>query len=78
MTTGSWFLGTSSPLTKIIPGLMIWTILFFGIVLIVLKRYAFGPIQRTIDERRERIVKAIEDADNARSEARSCSSSIAP
>jgi F-type H+-transporting ATPase subunit b len=49
---------------------MIWTLLFFGIVLIVLKRFAFGPIQKTIDERRERIANAIEDADNARAEAR--------
>jgi F-type H+-transporting ATPase subunit b len=70
MTNLSWFVGTSSPLTKIIPGLMIWTVLFFGIVLYVLKRYAFGPIQKTIDDRRERIAKAVEDADNARAEAR--------
>jgi F-type H+-transporting ATPase subunit b len=63
-------LGTSSPLTKIIPGLMIWTIVFFLIVLYVLKRFAFGPLQKTIDERRERIAKAIEEADHARDEAR--------
>jgi F-type H+-transporting ATPase subunit b len=63
-------LGTSSPLTKIIPGLMIWTILFFVVVLVVLKRFAFGPIQKTIDERRERIRQAIEEADHAREEAR--------
>jgi F-type H+-transporting ATPase subunit b len=70
ITSFASFVGTSSPLTKIIPGLMIWTILFFAIVLIVLKRFAFGPIQKTIDERRERIANAIEDADNARAEAR--------
>jgi F-type H+-transporting ATPase subunit b len=63
-------LGTSSPLTKIIPGLMIWTIVFFLVVLFVLKRYAFGPIQKTIDDRRERIRQAIDEADNAREEAR--------
>ena len=63
-------LGTSSPLTKIIPGLMIWTLAFFFIVLFVLKRFAFGPLQKTIDERRERIRKAIEEADHARAEAR--------
>jgi F-type H+-transporting ATPase subunit b len=63
-------LGTSSPLTKIIPGLMIWTIAFFAIVLFVLKRYAFGPLQKTIDERRERIRQSLEEADRARAEAR--------
>ena len=63
-------LATSSPLTKVIPGLMIWTIVFFLIVLFVLKRYAFGPIQKTIDTRRERIENAIKEADDARDEAR--------
>ena len=63
-------LAASSPLTKIIPGLMIWTVVFFLIVFFVLKRYAFGAIQRLIDERREQIRRAIEEADNARDEAR--------
>ena len=63
-------LAASSPLTKVIPGLMIWTLVFFFITFYVLKRYAFGPIQRIIDERRERIRQALDEADNARSEAR--------
>ncbi len=70
MTHASFIVGASSPLTKIIPGLMIWTIAFFVIVLVVLKKWAFGPIQKTIDERRERIRQAIEEADHARAEAR--------
>ena len=60
----------SSPLTKIIPGLMIWTIVFFVIVFVVLKKFAFSAIQRMIDERREQIRRSIEEADNARDEAR--------
>ena len=63
-------LAASSPLTKIVPGLMIWTLVFFFITFYVLKRYAFGPIQKLIDERRERIRQALEEADHARSEAR--------
>ncbi len=59
----------SSPLTRIIPGLMIWTIAFFVIVVFVLRRYAFGPIQRMIDERRESIRRSIEAADQARDDA---------
>ncbi len=53
-----------------IPGLMIWTLISFGITFFVLKRYAFGPIQKTIDERRDRIREALDEADKARAEAR--------
>jgi F-type H+-transporting ATPase subunit b len=60
----------SSGLIKVVPGLMIWTIVCFLITLFVLKRYAFGPIQKMIDERRERIRRSIEEAEEARAEAR--------
>jgi F-type H+-transporting ATPase subunit b len=60
----------SNALIKVTPGLMIWTIVCFLIVLFVLKRYAFGPIQSIIDERRERIRRALDEADEAREEAR--------
>src|SRR5581483_11797001 len=59
----------SSPLTRIIPGLMIWTIVFFLIVFFGLRKYAFGAIQKLIDERREHIQRSIEAADEARDEA---------
>jgi F-type H+-transporting ATPase subunit b len=62
-------LAVSSPLTRLIPGLMIWTILFFLIVFFVLRKYAFGAIQNMIDQRREHIQRAIEAADEARNEA---------
>jgi F-type H+-transporting ATPase subunit b len=61
----------TNPLVEIIPGLMIWTIIAFAITFFVLRRYAFGPIQRLIDERRERIRQSVEEADRAREEARS-------
>jgi F-type H+-transporting ATPase subunit b len=60
----------SNALIQVTPGLMIWTVVCFLITLWVLKRYAFGPIQKTIDERRERIRQAIDEADKAREEAR--------
>jgi F-type H+-transporting ATPase subunit b len=60
----------SNALIKVTPGLMIWTIVAFLITLFVLKRYAFGPIQKVIDDRREHIRRSIEEADNARDEAR--------
>jgi F-type H+-transporting ATPase subunit b len=60
----------SSGLIQVVPGLMIWTLIAFGITFFVLRRFAFGPIQRTIDERRARIQKAVDEADHAREEAR--------
>jgi F-type H+-transporting ATPase subunit b len=60
----------ANDLIKVVPGLMIWTLIAFLITLFVLKRYAFGPIQKTIDERRERIRRSIEEAEDARDEAR--------
>jgi F-type H+-transporting ATPase subunit b len=60
----------SNALIQVVPGLMVWTIVAFGVTLFVLKRYAFGPIQKTIDERRELIRRSIDEADNARDEAR--------
>ena len=60
----------ANALIQVTPGLMIWTIVCFLVVLFVLKRYAFGPIQQMIDQRRERIEQAIAEADNAREEAR--------
>jgi F-type H+-transporting ATPase subunit b len=60
----------SNPLIQVTPGLMIWTIVCFLISLYVLKRFAFGPIQTLIDERRERTLEAIQEAENARDEAR--------
>jgi F-type H+-transporting ATPase subunit b len=60
----------TNPLIQVTPGLMIWTIVCFLISLYVLKRYAFGPMQKLIDERRDRIRQSLEEADNARSEAR--------
>src|SRR6266568_5109999 len=62
-------IAVSSPLTRLIPGLMIWTIIFFLIVFFVLRKYAFGAIQKLIDERREAIRRSIEAADAARDEA---------
>ena len=42
----------ANPLISVTPGLMIWTIICFLIALWVLKRYAFGPIQKLIGQAR--------------------------
>ena len=59
----------SNPLIEVRPGLMVWTIICFLIVLVVLKRVAFKPIQEMIDKRREHIEQAVAEADRARAEA---------
>jgi|SRR6476661_3609387 len=59
----------ANPLIQVIPGLMIWTIACFLITFFVLKRFAFGPVQKMIDERRKRIREALDEADRARTEA---------
>src|SRR6188508_209073 len=57
-------------LIDVVPGLMVWTIVTFFITFLVLRRYAFGPIQALIDQRRDRIREALDEADKARQEAR--------
>jgi F-type H+-transporting ATPase subunit b len=59
-----------SGLIEVVPGLMIWTLICFAITFYVLKRFAFARIQQGIDERRERIRRAVEEADRAREHAR--------
>jgi len=69
MTHVAPILASSSPLTRIIPGLMIWTVVFFLLTFWILKRFAFAQIQSMIDKRREQIVRSIEQAEAARDEA---------
>jgi F-type H+-transporting ATPase subunit b len=60
----------ANPLIEVRTGLMFWTLVCFFITFFVLKRFAFGPVQKIIDERRQRIRQALDEADNARAEAR--------
>ena len=60
----------ANPLIDVTVGLMIWTLVCFGITFFVLRKFAFGPIQKIIDERRQRIRESLAEADRARDEAR--------
>jgi F-type H+-transporting ATPase subunit b len=60
----------ANPLIEVSPGLMIWTLICFGITFYVLRKFAFGPIQKAIDERRDRIRESLAEAEHARTEAR--------
>ena len=57
-------------LVDVVPGLMVWTLLTFVLVLFILRRVAFSRIQGMIDQRRDRIREALDEADKAREEAR--------
>jgi F-type H+-transporting ATPase subunit b len=57
-------------LISVVPGLMVWTIIAFGITFFLLRKLAFGRIQGIIDQRRDRIREALDEADKARQEAK--------
>ncbi len=61
---------TGSELIKVVPGLMVWTAVVFLITFFILKKVAFGRISGMIEQRRDRIAEALDEADNARTEAR--------
>jgi F-type H+-transporting ATPase subunit b len=50
-------------------GLMIWTLVTFGLAVAILWFLAFGPLQKVIDERRARIAESLESAEETRTEA---------
>ena len=58
-----------NPLLEASPGLMIWTLVIFGITLFILKRYVFGPVGQAIEKRRTDIAQSIEEAERSRDEA---------
>ena len=58
-----------NPLLEASPGLMIWTLVIFGITLFILKRYVFGPVGQAIEKRRADISQSIEEAERSRDEA---------
>lgn len=59
----------ANSLITVVPGLMIWTLVCFLVVFLVLRRFGFAQIQKIIDERRDRIHRSIEQAEQARDEA---------
>lgn len=51
------------------PGLMIWTIISFVLLLVILKKIAWGPILKSLDEREKGIKDAINSAADAQAAA---------
>ena len=57
-----------NPLVQVEPGLFIWTILVFVVLLTLLKKFAWGPLRAAHEERQEGIRKSLDDAAQARKE----------
>lgn len=58
-----------NPLVRVVPGLMIWTLLAFVVALLVLRKYAWPQITRILDQRQHQIEDSIDAADRTRQEA---------
>jgi len=56
-------------LLSISPGLAIWTVVSFLLFVILLRRFAWGPILKALERREERIAGAIESAEKSRDES---------
>ncbi len=60
---------SSGGLLDVNPGLIIWTVLTFVILLVILKKMAWGPILNSLNEREEFIKDSLDKADEARIKA---------
>lgn len=57
-----------NPLVQPDPGLFIWTIATFLVLLTLLAKFAWGPLLKALDRRQELIRKSLDDADRAKQE----------
>jgi F-type H+-transporting ATPase subunit b len=57
-----------NPLLRPDPGLFIWTIITFLVLLTLLAKFAWGPLLKALESRQEMIRKSLDDAEEARRE----------
>ena len=57
-----------SPLVRLDPGLFVWTILTFLVLLGVLAKFAWNPLLKMLKDREELIRSSLEDAEKAKME----------
>ena len=58
----------NNPLIQPDPGLFIWTIVTFLVLLALLGKFAWRPLLQALESRQERIRKSLEDAERTRQE----------
>jgi F-type H+-transporting ATPase subunit b len=57
-----------NPLLQPDPGLFVWTIITFLILLAVLAKFGWGPLLKALESRQQSIRQALDDAERARQE----------
>src|SRR3954447_22673272 len=50
-------------------GVMVWTLIAFGVTILLLRKFAFPPIQEALDKRRVAIEESIDHAERTREDA---------
>ena len=60
--------GTPNPLVQLDPGLFIWTIITFLILLFVLAKFAWKPLLAALESRESTIKSSLDDAEKAKRE----------
>ena len=58
----------NNPLVQLDPGLFVWTILTFLLLLFVLAKFAWKPLLKMLKDREELIRSSLEDAEKAKEE----------
>ena len=58
-----------NPLVQPDPGLFIWTILTFLVLLVLLSRFAWKPLLAALKERQDRITQSLDEAKRAQDES---------
>jgi F-type H+-transporting ATPase subunit b len=58
----------NNPLVQLDPGLFIWTILVFLVLLTLLAKFAWKPLLQALEARQNTIMKALDDAQKAKVE----------
>lgn len=61
---------SDNPLLKLDPGVSIWAWVTFIILLLILRKFAWGPISNSLDERDKFIKSSMEAAEQARNESK--------
>ncbi len=55
-----------NPLVQLDPGLFVWTIITFLILLTLLSKFAWKPLLNALEKREDEITNSLENAEKAR------------
>ena len=58
----------NNPLVQLDPGLVVWTILTFLLLVFVLAKFAWEPLLKMLQDREDMVRSSLEDAEKAKSE----------